>query len=569
MGAARDANGQTPSDPAKDNLGRRTSRPVVPPPSLDERPQATSYRVEDLLDLVREGAIRVRPFQRSWRWTGEDVTELFDSLYRGYPVGALLLWKRRADAETLVLGPHTLTASAREDALFVVDGQQRITALAGVLLPPSRAEDGSIFDLHFDLAEQAFVRPAPGQAPTRDWLPMHVLVDAEDLFAWLDEYRKHAPPGERVELAIRLGELVRDYEVPAYVVDSGAETVLRDMLRRVNRPGKPLNEAEVFDALHGVSGKAEPGRLDEVADSLAATGFGVFDRDLLLRTLAALVGRDLAIDHGHPPPDIAAGEILARAERALLQVIRFLRQDARIPHLRLLPYTTTIVALAVFFDRHPAPMPRNRILLARWMWRGAITGAHRGDTRSLRSTLSIIDERDESAAVTALLEALPKKPGRMSRLQGFDFRHARSKLETLALFELGPRHLSTGSLVSAVDLLSIERRREALPMIVQPRGNSSDELRERSATVANRVVHPHLETSTPRNRLFVDVPEDVARSHGVTLDAARKLAGGDRLGFLRDRSRVLEKHISEFLESRAAWSQSDRPPLQSLLIEDA
>ena len=33
------------------------SRPVEPP-SLDKRPQATSYRVEDLLELAREGLAR-------------------------------------------------------------------------------------------------------------------------------------------------------------------------------------------------------------------------------------------------------------------------------------------------------------------------------------------------------------------------------------------------------------------------------------------------------------------------------------------------------------------------------
>ncbi len=86
---------------------------------------------------------------------------------------------------------------------------------------------------------------------------MKVVVDAEDLFAWVDEYRKQSPPKERVQLAFRLGKLIREYEMPAYVVDTNDEQVLRHIFKRVNTSGKPLIEADVFDALHGTPGQAE------------------------------------------------------------------------------------------------------------------------------------------------------------------------------------------------------------------------------------------------------------------------------------------------------------------------
>ncbi|MFJ8900377.1 DUF262 domain-containing protein [Streptomyces sp. NPDC102359] len=39
------------------------------------------------------GHIVIPSVHRDFVWMRPDVRDLFDSLYRGYPVGALLLWK--------------------------------------------------------------------------------------------------------------------------------------------------------------------------------------------------------------------------------------------------------------------------------------------------------------------------------------------------------------------------------------------------------------------------------------------------------------------------------------------
>jgi hypothetical protein len=535
----------------------------VGPPSLDKRPEATRFRVEDLLGMVPQGRIRVPQLQRRWQWGPENVVELFDSMYRGYPVGTLLLWRRRGDEATLRLGPHMFTVPLRDDALWVVDGQQRITALVGVLMRSQGQEISPEFDLYFDLNKQTFTRPPRHQPPEPDWIPMKVVVDAEDLFAWVDEYREQSPPKERVQLAFRLGELIREYEIPAYVVDTDDEQVLRHIFKRVNTSGKPLIEADVFDALHGTPGQAQPGELREVAERLRETGFGDFETTVLLRSLRSLLGQDVATDHDmHLPEGIAPGEALARTERALRRVITFFLEDARIPHLRLLPYEMTIITLAVFFDRHPDPSARSRQLLARWVWRGAVTGSHRGDTVALRSTLAAVGEGKETASVSTLLRALPKHPILEPGLGRFNFRTARSKLETLALLALGPRDLSTGRPV-AVTTLFDEDRREIPPILIGIRAKTPTAL-----TVANRIVHAPIQPRALRDILNGAVGEDVLRSHGISRVAWKNLRDGDVTDFLIARGNKLETHIQSFLEARAAWPQTDRPAISSLVIAD-
>ena len=122
---------------------------------------------------MRAGRIRVPQFQRSFRWEGKDVLALFDSLLRGFPVGALLLWKRPAEAARLRIGALDVEAPELTDALWVVDGQQRITSLVSAV-DPAGANDRR-FALGYSLKDAAVV---PLREPEDDLVvPLPDLVD--------------------------------------------------------------------------------------------------------------------------------------------------------------------------------------------------------------------------------------------------------------------------------------------------------------------------------------------------------------------------------------------------------
>lgn len=127
------------------------------PEALERRPEARTFKVEDLLAEVRLGRVRIPPFQRGIRWKWQDAAKFFDSLYRGYPVGTLLFWETDAEPAEVHFGSVHISAQARTDALWVVDGQQRLVSLARVLPAPEPDADG--FALYFDLDQRSFVRP--------------------------------------------------------------------------------------------------------------------------------------------------------------------------------------------------------------------------------------------------------------------------------------------------------------------------------------------------------------------------------------------------------------------------
>jgi len=112
-----------------------------------------------------------------------------------------------------LFGALRISAQARSDALWVVDGQQRLVSLARVLLAPE--PDADAFALYFDLDQSTFVRPPRNRAedPSR-WLPMTAVADSERLMQWVFAHVAKDPV--RRERTFTLGKRIREYEIPAY-----------------------------------------------------------------------------------------------------------------------------------------------------------------------------------------------------------------------------------------------------------------------------------------------------------------------------------------------------------------
>jgi len=245
-------------------------------------------------------------------------------------------------------------------------------------------------------------------------------------------------------------------------------------------------------------------------------------------------------------------------------VIQFLKHDAHIPNFELLPYKQPLVTLGKFFHHHPTPQPRSRALLVRWVWRGALNGAHRGDTVSTRNALERIVSTNEERSVQLMLEMVKESPKTMPEVEdAFNYRFAASKLLALALIDLGPRDLESGAPIDLGALLNTSDRNMALPRVIASIAGSHGGL-VRSA--ANRLAHPQR-AGIRRHLLEVTDPEILA-SHGISEEARQALRNGDAARFLSLRVAYLRPLFHRFFARHARWEEPDRPSLSSLLIPD-
>jgi hypothetical protein len=524
---------------------------------LDRRPEARPFSIEDLLTEIQLGRVRVPPFQRGLRWEDADRIALFDSIYRGFPIGTLLFWKRPAEAGRVQFGRFAIDTEGRSDALWVVDGQQRITTMADELLGDSVVSPEAR-TIRFDLEERRFAYGTAAQKPAPRWIPLREVHDSARLLAWAHEQRL---AGMVLATALDLGKRLREYQAPAYIVEGADEAVLRQIFDRSNSSGKPLTAAETFNALHGAQAPTEPASLSDVATGLEDLGFGRIEDKLVLRALLAVRRKD----PGRGFRQIASEEVpaaLADTAYALRQAIGFVKNAAQFPHIELLPYKLPLATLALFFHEHRDASARTRVLLARWLWRGAISGSHRGDTVAQRRMLDAIQPGDEEGSIANLLAEAGERPVGPAPLRPFNFRHARTKLQLVALAALGPRHLLTGETLAVGPLCE----RTNGPAI---RLSSRNELPEEEG-LANRLLHPPLDGGSLRGRLVLCNDEAVLRSHGVSSDTHRALRCEGFAAFLHRREADLTDYVARFLDAKAQWEAADRdrPSLASLVVAD-
>jgi len=92
----------------------------------------TEATVEELVSMIERGKLRLPEMQRRYVWRSPRVRDLMDSLYRGYPSGAILVW------ETDEGVPLQDMAVAQEgghggSSQLLLDGQQRLTSLSAVI----------------------------------------------------------------------------------------------------------------------------------------------------------------------------------------------------------------------------------------------------------------------------------------------------------------------------------------------------------------------------------------------------------------------------------------------------
>lgn len=538
---------------------------MLQPPRLPRKPEARTEKVEDLVERVLRGIVRVPRFQRGLKWQASDVEKLFDSLYRGYPVGSLLFYKRPATAEHVHVGPLRVDAPEVEEAWWVVDGQQRVTSLAACLARaepiPTAPQDPYV--LYFDCEGQKFVKPPKSGEIPDTWVPLPVLLDASRLQDWVFEWQ-YAQNEELRRVVFEAGARIREYPIPLYLIEAEDEQVAEQIFYRVNQAGKSLEWTEVHDALFG--GAAEsPSTLAELSDDLRAVGMGRLEDNRLLTCLLALRGadptRNLAEHYDRDP------EVLRHAVQDALPVLRrvlsFLRRDAHILHLRLLPKSILLDVLTRFFACHPEPAPRTRALLARWFWR-AVLGAGAYDDRTLRRRGIQAVGDDEEESVQRLLRLLRRERPRGPELPpSFDARADATRIALLALVHLQPVDLVTLRPLDVVELLEREDK-NAFAKILKRAGI------EGAATLANRTLQP---SDAPVRQLLLnriaaqgfDTP--ALRSHAVEPRAAGLLAAGDLEGFLARRHETLTEELRRFAERVAAWDHTDRPSIEHLLQE--
>ncbi|PHQ60293.1 MAG: hypothetical protein COC03_02660 [Robiginitomaculum sp.] len=307
------------------------------------------YTLQGLIENIKMGEIALPDLQRPFVWKNVAVRDLFDSLYRGYPVGFFLFWETDGIASAKSIG----TASKQKPPkLLVVDGQQRLTSLYAVVEGVEVIRDNfkkEIIEIAFDPTVEKFDVVSVTTKRNKNFIPnISVLWAAgADVFDIAEDYVKSLRENREVSddearlIRQRLQSVKNLINTPFIALELSSKIDVEgvaDVFVRINSKGKTLQQADFILTLMSVFWEEGRRDLEEFSNQtrLPSTGapsaFNYFitpDPDMLLRAgiglgfrrarlqyvYALLTGRDLEKDKKNKESGDAQFETLSKEDR--------------------------------------------------------------------------------------------------------------------------------------------------------------------------------------------------------------------------------------------------------------
>lgn len=221
-----------------------------------------NYTLLGLINYIENGDIGLPEIQRPFVWGNSKVRDLFDSMYKGFPVGYLLFWANGSS------GNRQIGSNIKQKIpnLLIVDGQQRLTSLYAVMKGMEILREDykkeKILIAFNPISETFEVSDAANQKNPEFINDISQIWSAEnDMFTLVEEYlsrlKKDRDLGFEEEKAIKKAinklDNIHNYPFTALEVSSSAnEEQVAEIFVRVNSKGMALNQADFILTLMSV-----------------------------------------------------------------------------------------------------------------------------------------------------------------------------------------------------------------------------------------------------------------------------------------------------------------------------
>lgn len=326
-------------------------------------------KIREIVKQAVSKNMDIPEFQREFVWDAEQVKKLAESLYRDYPVGSFLLWDSSKYQEAK-------TAQGTQASLWIVDGQQRITALCLLLgQKPYWWDDAKTwnhtlerYDVMVNLlpdegnSQLEFGLPNPVRRRDPRWISIRRVLGTEKVEDLTELAREivssiSSEPDQSMNLFSSLHAglqglwQIRERDIPIIKINHEVEDVA-EIFARLNQAGTRVKEADVVLALAAVR---NPGWVRKeylpFRNDLEDRGWDL-DAGIFIRTMTGIgKGRARLIE---VPKDFWNSEnLLPTWENAKTTISEVLKRLAEfgIMSADLLPSTNSLIPLFVLHHR--------------------------------------------------------------------------------------------------------------------------------------------------------------------------------------------------------------------------
>ncbi len=206
--------------------------------------EVNQYTVDSILAWVDAGDIAIPEIQRPFVWEKARVRSLIDSLYKGFPIGYLIVWKN--PDVTLKDGTKSLGKK------ILIDGQQRVTSLAAALLGreiTNKRYTKERIRIAFNPAREEFAVQNPAIEKDDSWIPdiAPIMSGKKSVFAALDEYCRKNGGADREKMGRAIENLCGIRAKTLGLIELGQYLdidAVTTIFERINSEGVRLSKAD-------------------------------------------------------------------------------------------------------------------------------------------------------------------------------------------------------------------------------------------------------------------------------------------------------------------------------------
>ncbi len=204
-----------------------------------------STSVQNIISWIKSGEVAIPEIQRPFVWDASKVRDLLDSLYKGFPVGYIIVWKNpdvKLKDGSVSLGKKIL-----------IDGQQRVTALqaaiAGMMVTDATYRKKHI-RIAFNPQTESFEVLNPAIEKDSKWIPdiSRIFDPAFEEFQFIIQYcQENGLSGQEGSISRVISKLKKIIDINLGVTDLNQSLTIdevTDIFIRINSQGVVLSQAD-------------------------------------------------------------------------------------------------------------------------------------------------------------------------------------------------------------------------------------------------------------------------------------------------------------------------------------
>jgi hypothetical protein len=344
-------------------------------------PKPEVVHLPTIFRRIKSGGIRVPAFQREFVWKEAQVLALLASVYQGYPIGSILLW--RVDRAVLRIQDSVITAfpdlPLSFPLSFVLDGMQRLSTLYGVCNYEGPQDKDHIFNVVFDLVQNEFVHYDASEVPTH-YVPLSALFSPKRLMELQIELVKHPNSTQYLETIVDLHAKFQEYLVPTVTIENQDVTNVVNIFERVNNTGTKLSSVDFMRAVTWSDEFDLSSEIRKIQAQMEVANFRFAD-DTIVKALGIVNDLDPLPDILLKLRDLSASRLkdsITKVATGLEAVLELLRAQFSIFGSDYVPYEGQILVLfkALTFGGNLSVEQSSE--LKRWFWTTGFNEALRG-----------------------------------------------------------------------------------------------------------------------------------------------------------------------------------------------